>query len=675
VLSRNGLGRTAGGQVAVVDFKEGRNLFEGKPVRSTFWAKRAAGSDADALEASLSQTYALEINHGTVIGQAADERAFRTGVRIAGLFALVLGLFVIFHTLSMSLTERVVEVGTLHALGSTRGQIARVFFSEAVLQALLGGVLGILLGLVMAKSLLAAGLTTLGAGKEIDLFIIPWVTVLGLAGAGIVVALCGSVYPLMLLGGADPGAALRGDREVSGNRRNRGFALFYGALIAILLPGIYFALVPSIGASGDRMTQFVLGAVLFLVLMVALALVAPRVIALWAAAMVKPLVALSPFCARLARSGMLRSPGRIGASASAVALVAAGYVGLHGLTDSLRGEIDVWAEQAAHGKVWVKNLPPTKFDELSAHLRQDPDVLGVEMGQAQVHLPFLIMGNDIESIAGYGPLAEDPSLRQKLSSGHGMIVSRRLAQDMGYEVGQKIYLEKANREVQGFTIAAISDAYGHWSHPDERMYGIVDRQYLEKYFCVDAETVDRVAIKFKSGEDTDAALALLYDYYGTRTGEEPGPFAVETGTEVQGFHRFDLDRDFRLFDILILLSAGLAGLGVLNGQLLATLERAKEFGITRAMGASRKQIAAMIWIEALALSLVGGLLGVLVGMAIVPQVVSAVQSLSGLDLPQVIRPGVVATGLLGSLALGFLACLYPIYRLGRMDTLKAVRTG
>ncbi|HPF13297.1 MAG TPA: ABC transporter permease, partial [Planctomycetota bacterium] len=240
VLARSGIGRTASGQVAIVDLASGRGLYAGQTVRSTYWAKRDPLADNEALDASLSKVFALEVNRGAVVGQAADERAFRTGVRVAGLFALVLGLFVIFHTLSMSLTERVIEVGTLHALGATRRQIAGVFFSEAVFQALLGGVLGMALGLLMAKGLLLVGMTTLGAGKHITLFLIPWGTVLGLAGAGVGMALCGSVYPLLLMGGADPGTALRSDQEVSASRRQRGFALFYGALVALLLPAVYF---------------------------------------------------------------------------------------------------------------------------------------------------------------------------------------------------------------------------------------------------------------------------------------------------------------------------------------------------------------------------------------------------------------------------------------------------
>ena len=124
--SREGVGRAATGNVVVLDYDAALTLFRGVDVDARVWAKKDPGVDLERLRRSLSTTYSYALNRGVVIGQAADERAFRTGVRMLGLLALVLGLYVIFHTLSMSLKERVLEVGTLHALGSTRRQIARV---------------------------------------------------------------------------------------------------------------------------------------------------------------------------------------------------------------------------------------------------------------------------------------------------------------------------------------------------------------------------------------------------------------------------------------------------------------------------------------------------------------------------------------------------------------------
>ena len=100
-------------------------------------------------------------------------------------------------------------------------------------------------------------------------------------------------------------------------------------------------------------------------------------------------------------------------------------------------------------------------------------------------------------------------------------------------------------------------------------------------------------------------------------------------------HLEDLARDFRLFDLILGLTALLAALGVLNGLLLSALERTKELGVLRALGASRRQIAGMVLAESAIVGILGGLLGTALGAVLTPVIVRALEALSGLDLPNV----------------------------------------
>ena len=72
---------------------------------------------------------------------------------------------------------------------------------------------------------------------------------------------------------------------------------------------------------------------------------------------------------------------------------------------------------------------------------------------------------------------------------------------------------------------------------------------------------------------------------------------------------------------------------MLNGQLLAALERTKELGVLKAMGVTRSQVAGMVLCEALVIGVLGGLLGTALGAALAPVIVRALEALSGLDLP------------------------------------------
>jgi putative ABC transport system permease protein len=147
----------------------------------------------------------------------------------------------------------------------------------------------------------------------------------------------------------------------------------------------------------------------------------------------------------------------------------------------------------------------------------------------------------------------------------------------------------------------------------------------------------------------------------------------EAGPWLLREHVADLERDFYLFDLILGLSALLAGLGVLNGQLLAALERTKELGVLKALGVSRRQLAGAVLCEALVIGAFGGLLGTLMGASLAPVIVRALEALSGLDLPD--KSGGMWLWIMpiGSVAIAVIAALYPIVRMNRTDAVAAVR--
>jgi putative ABC transport system permease protein len=147
----------------------------------------------------------------------------------------------------------------------------------------------------------------------------------------------------------------------------------------------------------------------------------------------------------------------------------------------------------------------------------------------------------------------------------------------------------------------------------------------------------------------------------------------ETGPWLLREHVADLERDFYLFDLILGMSALLAGLGVLNGQLLAALERTKELGVLKALGVSRRQLAGAVLCEAFVIGAFGGLLGTLMGASLAPVIVRALEALSGLDLPDVSGGRWLWIMPIGSVVIAVLAALYPIARMNRTDAVAAVR--
>lgn len=676
ILTREGVGRSAAGNVAVVDYPEGEALYRGTSIQPRFWAVKDPTVDLERLRRTLASTYSYALNKGVVIGQAADERAFRTGVRMLGLLALVLGLYVIFHTLSMSLTERVVEVGTLHALGSTRGQIGRVFFLEAAALSGAGAVLGAGLGVALAFGAAKSGITTLGVGKFVQVFHVPWATVALLALVGFAVALVGSVYPLVMIGGTNTLAAIRGEDALKRTKKqSTKFHLMYAALLAVLVPGLYLVLVPVVGEMTGELVGVLLGLLGVLAVVILLSLLLPVVLTGLCTAISRPLSALFPFAGRIATRAMQDAPARIGVSACAIGLVAAGFVGLHGMTASLRGEVESWAAEAVDQKVWVRGLPPTKYEDLASHLMGFPGILGVEKGSARQYAPFLIMGSDGPTMSGYGPFAAGSELLERFETERTILLSTRLAQDLDYAVGDLVQMKATGGQVLAFEVIGITDAYGYWTHPDERMYGLISDRWMEKDFCIASEVVTEASVRFDGSRPMtdDGHLGVLRAALENLHSDAPA-FQLRPGVGVRDYALEDIGRDFIVFDLLLGLMAGLAALGVLNGMLLATLERTRELGVFKALGASRSQVGGAMFLEAIVVGVVGGGLGVLLGILSTPLIVSALDSIAGLSL-EAASPGLwIPLTFAGAIVVAAVSSLYPIWRAHTVDAVRAVRT-
>ena len=127
----------------------------------------------------------------------------------------------------------------------------------------------------------------------------------------------------------------------------------------------------------------------------------------------------------------------------------------------------------------------------------------------------------------------------------------------------------------------------------------------------------------------------------------------------------------RIFNLVLGSIAGISlvvgGIGIMNIMLATVSERTREIGIRRAIGAKRRDIIGQFLIETSVISSTGGLLGVLVGMAIPPIIAKA----SG--IPSVIRPESPILAFLIALAIGLVFGVYPARRAAMMDPVEALR--
>ena len=109
------------------------------------------------------------------------------------------------------------------------------------------------------------------------------------------------------------------------------------------------------------------------------------------------------------------------------------------------------------------------------------------------------------------------------------------------------------------------------------------------------------------------------------------------------------------------------GIGVMNIMLVAVTERTREIGLRKAVGAPRRAILTQFLVEAVALTALGGVIGVLLGAAIAV----AVKAFS--PLPTFVSPWSVVVGLLFSASVGVFFGFYPALRASKLDPVDSLR--
>jgi putative ABC transport system permease protein len=220
-----------------------------------------------------------------------------------------------------------------------------------------------------------------------------------------------------------------------------------------------------------------------------------------------------------------------------------------------------------------------------------------------------------------------------------------------------------------FTVIGILQPKGGsgFQDPDDQV--MVPVETVQKYF-VGGDSVRTIGISTTdadSMESTKTAItALLRERHDLATGDDDD-FDIFDQTQL-------LEAASSISGTLTLLLGGIAsislvvgGIGIMNIMLVSVRERTREIGIRKAIGARGRDILAQFLVEALTLSLLGGLIGIVVGLA----VSAGIGQLAGWGFA--FDPTTVVAAVLFSLAVGVVFGVWPARQAARLDPITALR--
>ncbi len=536
--------------------------------------------------------------------------AFRWNLGVLSYIALIVGAFLIYNTISISVVRRRTEIGILRALGITRAMVAKGFLAESLFFAMAGSVCGVFMGRLMALGavrLIGNTVQSLYVSSHPGpIALTPRAVITGIT-LGIAVAILAALAPALEASQVPPVEAMARGREqyVVAARSKR--AIFWAALMFIL------AAVLSQMPPVNRQPVFAYIAVFFLIAATSLAI--PNIVAAFATMAnriieklmgVEALLAMRSLRASVARTSVLTA-----ALATAVAMMAS--VGI--MVGSFRETVWLWMNDQLKADFYLRpagssasDRHPTLGADLAGAVERLPGVAAVDRFRAYPisyqGMPATLAGGETSRIQNsastrFLPGENREAILSKLPTGDYAVVSEPFANKHNVRPGSTIDLPLAGA-IRKFKILGI-----YYDYSTERGFVVLDRRTLLKYLPDPAAS--NLAVYLKPGADPNAVRSSIDRVIGGRA------VMVSSNSRLRRGAIEVFDRTFRITYALEAVAVIVAVVGIAGALLAMVIDRRREFALLRFLGGAQSQIRKIILCEAGILGLLANAIGLVLG--------------------------------------------------------------
>jgi len=587
--------------------------------------------------------------------------AFMTNLSAMSLLALLVGLFLIYNSVSFAVLQRRGLIGVLRALGVTRRETFSLILGEGVVLGLLGAVAGIGLGIWLGDYLLVLVSRSIN-----DLYFRVSVTTLSVSPlsiakgllAGLGATLVSAAIPAVEAASYPPGLAL--SRSVLEHRSRRIVPLI--AVIGLCL-GLLALLLMKL--SGNHLVAG-LSAVFLLIL--GFALCVPILVRV-ASTILAPLAnRLGGTSARLAVSGIGANLSRTGVAIVALAVAVSATIGVSVMVESFRGSVSDWLDRTLQSDLYVAAPGGSLDAPLIAKLATTAGVeaystsrrVWLENPEGRIRLIA------VQLAAGRYPRSQlldaDPEeVWPSFAAGEVLMISEPFAYRSALEAGDSIRLmtDTGNRDfliggtyrsydVNAAAVLISRVAYDrYWSDPDIDSIGL---------FLAPDTRADRVLQRLQAIQQAHPNIV------------------VRSNVEIRELSLRVFDRTFIITDVLYWLATGVAFIGILGAMLALQMERARELAVLRALGMTPRQLGGMVTTQTATIGLLSGLAAIPLGLLMAWVLIDVINRRAfGWQMDIQISWQVLAVAIGFSVGAALLAGIYPAWRAASSPPALAMR--
>jgi putative ABC transport system permease protein len=581
-------------------------------------------------------------------------RSFQLNLAALSYIAMLVGMYLIYNTVAISVVQRRPEVGTLRALGATRGQIFRTFMAEGALFGVFGSLLGLVLGAVLAQLSVGA------VSRTVDTMYV--------ASHADHVATLSALFPALEAASTAPAITMRAQGfERRRPRPGVGLALVGAGLFALAYALTFVPAVDGIPVAGYAAGLLIIfGGSLCVPLAIAAVAASAHRYARYLSA--PNLLGATNLGASLRRNSV--------AVASLMVAIAM-MVSVAILIGSFRTTVVAWADETLRADLFVRplGLQDASYDArfspaVAATIRRLPGVAAVDTFRA-ISIPYKgtltsLAAVDFTTIAERNKLrflgnVDTRALARTLPGTTNVVISEPFATRFGTRVGDSVDVDTPGG-LAHFRVVALYNDYS-----SDAGVMLVDNRTFARLFHDDS--VNSLAIYAVPGADlatlrTSVIRSVL-----------PLRIDVQTTRELRALVISIFNRTFAITYALYIISIAIAVLGVVSTLFALVLERRREIGLLRYLGLTATEVRRMVFYEAAYIGGLGGLSGVAVGVLLALLLIYVINRQAFGWLIELHMPwDFLAEAIVLVVVAALVAGIYPAKIAARIRTAEAVRS-
>ena len=629
-------------------------------------------------EATLAQIRAI-LPDGARVGAVSENNttleqmtaAFELNLQALSLLALVVGVFLIYNTVTFSVVQRRPILGVLRALGATKGQIFTLILSEAVFLGLIGTILGLGLGIIFGRGavkLVAQTISDLYFTVNVQRVSVTTFTLLKGAGIGIFASLAAALIPSYDATRTPPAGTLRRSDQEQTARKLVPFIT--GAAVVLNLVGLILLIIPTrnLLISFTALFCIVVGSAFF-----------TPIVLLGAMRFATPITErLFGVLGRIAPRAVSRSLSRTSVAVAALTVAISVIVGVSVMIGSFRNTVSDWLLTTLGGDIFVSpplltaNRATVDVDPIVAQIVASVDgVVRVSASRA-----VSVAAPDYPDLPPVNLQAVDFDISSSRKFVWLSVPDHKQALEEGAVVVTEPFSFRRDITRENNTITLMTDRGPHtfpivgvyYDYSTDQGTVLMYRSTYDQFY--DDPYISSVAAFVGEGVEINSVIdtlrsGALADY----------DLLVQSNRDLRAGVFVVFDNAFAITIALRLLATIVAFIGILSALLSLQLENTRQYGVMRATGMTPRQLWNFTLIQTGLMGTVAGVLALPIGLALALVLLYVINVRSfgwtmdfypvPLEFVQAFAVAVIAA---------LLAGVYPAFRLTRLVTARALRS-